>query len=162
VIPLLGVTSTTAQTGQDERCAAFTRQAHGLYLAAVSEGCFDGVESQACDDLTTNWIGRCRSCEGPAPWEGGAAIGPCAAEVGSAVELNSVFEGLGAGGTITASWSDAMDEEGDARGVAPGLMFRVNAVSVGGLSGLACLYARQGPLAGGGGVVDCLTDPNIE
>jgi hypothetical protein len=49
---VLGVTSTTAQTGQDERCSAYTGQAHGLCTAAVSEGCFDGVESQICDNLT--------------------------------------------------------------------------------------------------------------
>ena len=81
---VLGVTSTTAQTGQDERCADFTGQAHGLCTAAVSEGCFDGVESQACDDLTTNWNERCRVCEGTAPW----VLCPC----GSAAELYAAYE----------------------------------------------------------------------
>jgi hypothetical protein len=47
---VFGATSTTAQTGQDERCADFTGQAHGLCTAAISNGCFDGVESRACEN----------------------------------------------------------------------------------------------------------------
>jgi hypothetical protein len=87
---VLGVTRTTAQTGRDERCAAYTGQAHGLCTAAVSEGCFDpGVASQECDDLTTNWNERCTRCEGAAPW---TVACPCANT--SAVQLNELFEGL--------------------------------------------------------------------
>jgi len=65
---ICGVPSTRAQTGQDARCAAFSGQAHGLCTAAVANGCFDGVQSPTCDDLTANWTERCRLCTGPAPW----------------------------------------------------------------------------------------------
>ncbi len=66
---VLEVTSTRAQTGQDERCAAFSGQAHGLCTAAVAAGCFAGVESQACDTLLTNWEETCSVCEGIPPWK---------------------------------------------------------------------------------------------
>jgi hypothetical protein len=92
----LGVPSTPAQTGQDERCAAYRGQAHGLCTAAVAEGCFDGVQSPECDDLTANWRERCRPCIGGAPWAGC----PCAEAVGSAVDLNARFEGLPFEGAI--------------------------------------------------------------
>jgi hypothetical protein len=82
---LLGVPSTPAQTGQDARCAAFSGQAHGLCTAAVSEGCFDGVQSPDCDDLTSNWNERCRVCAGVPPW----ITCPCANT--SAVQLHAEF-----------------------------------------------------------------------
>src|SRR5215510_119618 len=71
---VFGVPSTPAQTGQDARCAAYTGKAHGLCTAAVANGCFDGVQSPDCDDLTSNWNERCRGCDGPPPW---AASCPC-------------------------------------------------------------------------------------
>jgi hypothetical protein len=65
---VLGVTSTRAQTGQDERCASYSGQAHGLCTSAVAAGCFDGVVSQACDTLSINWEEGCNVCEGTPPW----------------------------------------------------------------------------------------------
>jgi hypothetical protein len=84
---VFGVATPMAQTGQDDRCADYTEQAHGLCTAAVANGCFDGAESQACENLTRNWNERCGVCEGPAPW---GAQCPCAAD-GTAVELNELF-----------------------------------------------------------------------
>ena len=77
---VFGATTPMAQTGQDERCSEYTRQAKGLCTAAVSEGCFGGEESQECDDLAANWNERCRNCEGEPPWLGPATC-PCADEV---------------------------------------------------------------------------------
>jgi hypothetical protein len=85
---VFGVTTTMAQTGQDEDCLDYTGKARGLCTAAISEGCFDGVESQECDDLTTNWNDQCKSCEGPAPW----VTCPCAEAVGSTMEMNEIYE----------------------------------------------------------------------
>jgi hypothetical protein len=66
---LAGFAPARAQTGQDPRCTTFTGQAHGLCTAAVSEGCFDGVESQECEDLLTNWMENCSQCaEVSPPW----------------------------------------------------------------------------------------------
>jgi hypothetical protein len=62
---IVGATAAQAQTGQDPRCDGFTRQPFGLCVAAVSEGCFDSVESDACDDLTTNWTTHCRDVAEP-------------------------------------------------------------------------------------------------
>src|SRR5688500_14149449 len=103
---VVGVTSTTAKTGQDERCADFTGKAKRLCMAAVSEGCFDGVDSQACNDLTTKWDERCRECEGTAPWEEEEAVCPCAEMAGSAVEVNAIFEDLSVEGEITSGCID--------------------------------------------------------
>jgi hypothetical protein len=64
-----GVTSVPAQTGQDPRCEEFSGQAKGLCTAAVSNGCFEGVQSPDCDALTTNWNEHCRECAGEPPWE---------------------------------------------------------------------------------------------
>lgn len=67
---LLGATTAETQTGKDERCNGLTRQARGLCTAAVSEGCFDGEESDECDELTTNWMEHCSRCAevGVYPW----------------------------------------------------------------------------------------------
>jgi hypothetical protein len=65
---IVGATAAQAQTGQDPRCDGFTRQPFGLCVAAVSEGCIDSVESDACDDLTTNWTTHCSRCGGTPPW----------------------------------------------------------------------------------------------
>ena len=60
----------SAQPGKDPRCSEFTGQAYVLCTAAVSLGCFDGVESHACDVMTTIWNERCRRCAGiGAPWD---------------------------------------------------------------------------------------------
>src|SRR5688500_16729413 len=67
---VLEATSTSAQPGEDPRCSDFTGQAYVLCTAAVSLGCFDGVESHACDVMTTIWNERCRRCAGiGAPWD---------------------------------------------------------------------------------------------
>ena len=88
---VLGVPSTPAQTGQDARCADYAGQAKDLCTAAVSEGCFDGVQSQECDELTSNWTERCRdrSCLGRAPW-----VCPCTTPFGSAADLHERFLAL--------------------------------------------------------------------
>jgi hypothetical protein len=65
---LLGATPAQAETGQDPRCDGYTGIAMGLCTAAVSEGCFDGVVSADCDDLTTNWTEHCSTCEEIPPW----------------------------------------------------------------------------------------------
>jgi hypothetical protein len=99
-----GVTSTPAQTGQDARCAGYSGQAHGLCTAAVSEGCFDGVQSPDCEALTATWNERCRQCEGAAPWE---PVCPCVEEFGRAVDLNALFlEQTFEGEPWTACWDN--------------------------------------------------------
>ena len=76
---LLGATTAQAQMGEDPRCAMFTGQAHGLCTSALANGCFDGVESNACENLATNWMNRCAQCSGTPPWrcpcEGASAGG---------------------------------------------------------------------------------------
>jgi hypothetical protein len=67
---VFGATSTSAQPGKDPRCSEFTGQAYVLCTAAVSLGCFDGVESHTCDVMTTIWNERCRRCAGiGVPWD---------------------------------------------------------------------------------------------
>jgi hypothetical protein len=126
---VLGVPSTPAQTGQDERCSAFTRQAKGLCTAAVSEGCFDGVQSQECDELTTTWNKRYRDREGPAPWAGC----PCAEAVGSAVELNERFASMPIDGTLDTDCFDV------------GTLTRVRRADVDGGLNAPFLRAEVGP-----------------
>ena len=82
---VFGTTTTMAQPGQDERCSEYTRQAKGLCTAAVANGCFDGEESQECDDLAENWNERCRVCEGEPPWL------PVTCPCGSALGLHNMF-----------------------------------------------------------------------
>jgi hypothetical protein len=137
---VFGVTSTTAQTGQDERCADFTGQAHGLCTAAVSEGCFDAIESQACDDLMTNWYERCMVCKGTVPWEEEEAICPCAEETDSAVALNRIFaEQADEGEIVTHCIDDASLTRVERRVAADVPSLLVDAIDNG--IRLACRYS---------------------
>jgi hypothetical protein len=75
ILLLTGATPAHAQPGQDTRCAGFSGQARGLCTAAVSAGCFDGVQSQGCDALLTTWTTHCATCPaGTPPW---LATCPC-------------------------------------------------------------------------------------
>ena len=67
---LLGATTTETQTGRDERCNGWAGQVRALCMAAVSEGCFDGEESDECDALMTSWMEHCPQCAkvGVYPW----------------------------------------------------------------------------------------------
>ena len=74
---VFGTTTPMAQPGQDERCSEYAGQAKGLCTAAVANGCFDGEESQECEDLAANWNERCRRCEGEPPWVVEVVSCPC-------------------------------------------------------------------------------------
>jgi hypothetical protein len=106
---VLGATSTKARNSQDERCEAFTKQAHGICRKAVKKGCFDGVESRACEVLTTRWNEKCRVCEGPPPWEEEEVLCPCAVQVGSAQALNATFETMAISGQVECFSIDIAD-----------------------------------------------------
>ena len=105
VLSILMATLAQAQTGQDQRCEGFTGQAKGLCTAAVSEGCFDGVQSQECADLTKNWETRCKRCEGRlVPWQPEC---PC----GDAMDLFEQFSSQGYGVVEIEGCSDESDFE---------------------------------------------------
>jgi hypothetical protein len=75
ILLLTGATPAQAQPGRADLCAGFSGPARGLCTAAVSAGCFEGVQSQDCDALGVNWTTHCPTCPaGTPPW---VATCPC-------------------------------------------------------------------------------------
>jgi len=62
-----GGTRTPAHAAQDP-CAPYTGDAHRVCAAAVTAGCFAGVQSSTCNTLAQTWNEGCDTCEGAAPW----------------------------------------------------------------------------------------------